>query len=102
MPKHRSGYLYKRGGVYQLEYSINGKRFKQSLKVSKKSEAEKLRDKIMKPLTVADESEALSSIKTRMDTKEAELQAIDVEKNPPLEIEKAWEAYLNTKNCKRL
>ena len=98
MTKHRKGYLYKRNGIYQLEYFVNGKRFKQSLKVGTKAEAEKKRDKIMKPLEVADEAEALSSVKSRLDARKSLLKEYDLERNPPIALEQAWNYYLKSKN----
>ena len=73
MTKHRKGYLYKRNDIYQLEYTVNGKRFKQSLKTSKLKEARIERDRIMKPLEMAGEVEALAGIQQRIAAKEDEL-----------------------------
>jgi hypothetical protein len=59
MSKHRTGYLFKREGRYYLEYMVNGKRIKRSLGTTKLREAELLRDRMMKPLEVAREEDAL-------------------------------------------
>ncbi|MFC1497116.1 tyrosine-type recombinase/integrase [Verrucomicrobiota bacterium] len=105
MSRHRRGYLYKRGKYYQLEYFINRERFKQSLKVTTKSEAEKERDKIMKPLEVADEKEAIAAIETRLKSKDNDLRHLHKQKekkeNPPIKIDDAWDAYLKSEDRPR-
>ena len=56
MARQTRGMLYKKGkaGTYYLEYYVNGKRFKQSLRVTTLEEAEKERDRILLPVLAGD------------------------------------------------
>ena len=60
--KHRTGYLFKRGGTYYLEYMVEGKRIKQSLRTHVLRKAKSERDRIMKPLEVAQKGDALRAV----------------------------------------
>ena len=74
--KDRTGYLYKRGkdgnhipagdkrwGIYYLQYDIAGKRYRKCLDTSDLEQAEQERKKIMTPLQVADQKEAIGVMK---------------------------------------
>jgi integrase len=66
--KHRTGYIFKRGGVYWLEYTVYGKRFRKSLHTSDLSTAKVKRTEIMAPFTVASERDALETVKQRLES----------------------------------
>jgi integrase len=95
--KHRTGYLFKRGGVYYLEYMLKGKRVKRVLrdargaKITERKKAESTRTEIMSPLTVADEHVALTTVLKRL----ADVPAPPPEKAAPaLALPEAWAAYV--------
>ena len=109
--KERKGYLYKRGkngehlktnsrkwGIYYLQYDIAGKRYRRCLDTSDADAAEQERKKIMAPLQVADQKEAIGVMKQRLEAADETLQELDDEKNPPLTIEEAWPAYRKSAN----
>ena len=109
--KDRTGYLYKRNkdgkqlpagdkrfGIYYLQYDIAGKRYRKCLDTSDLEEAEQERKKIMTPLQVADQKEAIGVMKQRIEAAEGNLQELDNQKNPPLTIEDAWSTYLKSAN----
>ena len=109
--KDRTGYLYKRNkdgkqlpagdkrfGIYYLQYDIAGKRYRKCLDTSDLEEAEQERKKIMTPLQVADQKEAIGVMKQRIEAAEGKLQELDNQKNPPLTIEDAWSTYLKSAN----
>lgn len=50
MPIRNRGYIFKRGEVYYLQYTINGKRKKVCLNASNQREAEKKRDELLNPI----------------------------------------------------
>jgi len=109
--KHRSGYLYKRGadgeyipandkkpGVYYLQYRIAGKKHRQCLDTSDPDEAEQKRLKIMAPFMVSDEKEAIRTMKQRLEAADEKLAEINRERNPPLTVDHAWQAYVASVN----
>jgi integrase len=98
MSKHRTGYLFKRDGKYYLEYMVNGKRIKRSLKTGNQRKANRLRDKIMKPLEVAAEEEALRAVVQKLEATTEAKQALDEQTTPPLTVADAWDAYSRSTN----
>ena len=96
--KHRTGYLFKRGGVYYLEYMVEGKRIKQSLRTAVLRKAKSERDRIMKPLEVAQKGDALRAVVQKLEANTEQLTAIDENDNPPLNMTKAWDEYKTSSN----
>lgn len=109
--KDRTGYLYKRDkdgkqlpagdkrcGIYYLQYDIAGKRYRKCLDTSDLDQAEQERKKIMAPLQVADQKEAIGVMKQRIEAAEGKLQELDNQKNPPLTMRDAWSTYLKSAN----
>ncbi len=52
MGKSTTGHIYKdkKSGIYQLEFTVNGKRKRESLKTKNRKEAEKRRSEILEPI----------------------------------------------------
>ena len=115
--KHRHGYLYKRGtdgkqykatsnvsGTYYLQYDLNGSRCRTVLRDEKNKpihslrKAETAREKIMAPLMVADEVEALDTIKQKLEASQVKLDDLKTAETPPLAINDAWGAYEKATN----
>ena len=104
MAKHRTGYLFKRGTNFYLRWCIEGKIFSKALRdeqgnpITTRREAEEARVKVIAPFTVADQASALEAIAAKLEGRKAELARLDLERNPPLPITKAWREYLCTPN----
>ncbi len=96
--KNRTGYLYRRGSVYWLQYSIDGQVIRQSLDTTSKTDAEKQRKEIMRPFQAAGRADALSVIAGQLKDARAEQAAAEDEANPPLAIVAAWDAYYDSEN----
>jgi integrase len=109
--KKRTGLLYKRSkqgnyipgdakkrGTYYLQYDIGGKRFRVCLNTTVLEDAEKERERIMAPLLVADEKEAIQTLKLRLDSADDRIDENENERNPPFAIVEAWNAYVNSTN----
>jgi integrase len=92
--KKRTGYLYKRNGIFWLQYNLNGKRFAQSLETKIKKDAEQAAERIMAPLKVTDAAESLKVIQHRLADVTAMADRLTDEASPPLAIRKAWDLYL--------
>ncbi len=92
--KHRSGTIYKRGGVYWLKYMVEGKRLYQSLETGDIEEAEKRRTAIMRPYVAASKTEALAAVVAKLDDARAAQAKVEDEVNPPLSLAAAWNEYL--------
>ena len=92
--KKRTGYIFKRGGIYWLRYTIEGKRIAQSLETKKERDAEKAAGKIMAPLKATDAAESLKVIHHRLTDAFATAERLTDEASPPLAIQKAWDMYL--------
>lgn len=88
------GYLVKRGKTYLAEWTIGGKRFRQSTKQTNKSEAKKALDRIMAPFLSGNEKRILESVKGRLESVETEIKTFEEQRNPPLTFAQAWPAYL--------
>ena len=97
--KPRTGNLVKRGSVYYLRYTVDGKVIVRRLldqhekPVSTIEAAEKLRAQFMAPLRVADRKTALETIATRIGGVEAELAKIK-DDAPALKLADAWVAFV--------
>jgi integrase len=104
MSKHRTGYLFKRGSNFYLQWRINGKQFCHALRdndgnpITERREAQTAQGKLMAAFTVADETEVLQSIASKLEGRKAELAKWEDEKNPPLSIGKAWSEFLASPN----
>lgn len=105
--KARTGNLFKRGSVYYLRYTVDGKVIVQRLMdeqdnpVLKLQDAEKLRARIMAPLRVADRKVALETIAARIGGVEATLAKMESE-TPALKVADTWTAYSSAGNRKEI
>lgn len=95
--KPRTGHLYKRGNVYWLRYIVDGKPICKSLKTTNGKEAEKGRDKEMRPFRTANKAEILAITKDRLSEAEKEKQTEMDAQHPPLKMIDAWDAYVASK-----
>ncbi len=91
--KSRRGYLYRRGAIWWLQYSVAGQVIRESLETTNKAEAEKRRFEKMRPLLAAEKADALAVIAARMDTAKLADEA-----NPPLTLAQSWDAYVAAQN----
>ncbi|MFO1498509.1 MAG: tyrosine-type recombinase/integrase [Verrucomicrobiota bacterium] len=98
--KHRTGYLFKRGGNFYVQWRVNGKAFSRVLidengkAITDRRKAEQAKVKVMAPFTTADEAAALESIAAKIEGRKAELARLEDEQNPPLAIATAWAEFL--------
>lgn len=93
--KIRSGYLFKRKGIYHVQWRVNGKLFMRSTKKSNLKDAAKERDRIMAPFAAGDEAAVLEHVAARIEGKQAEVARYHDEKTPPLKVSDAWSVFLN-------
>jgi integrase len=104
MPKHRTGYLFKRNGSFYVQWRVNGKLFSKALRddkghaISTRREAEDAQARLMATFAVADEATALESIAAKLEGRKAELVRLEDQQNPPVAIGKAWLEYLAAPN----
>lgn len=100
--KHRTGYLFKRGDTWYVRWSLDGKAYAKSLRddngqpITTRREAEVARDKLMKPMALASEAEALKAIAERSNTLESKLEKDRLVSQPPMEFARAWSEFLNS------
>lgn len=92
--KKRTGYIFKRGGMYWLRYTIAGKRIAQSLETAIERDAEKAAERIMAPLKATDTAESLKVMHHRLSDAFTTAERLTDEATPPLAIRKAWDMYL--------
>lgn len=81
-----AGHIFKRNGMYYLQYDVNGKRKKISLNTRTQREAEKKAESLLKPAR-----EANSKEKVALHIAEAR----NIIQNNSLLITETWEAYVN-------
>ena len=91
--KKRTGYLIRRGKVYYACWTVAGKKFMQTTGKRDRREAETRLSEIMEPFLVEDEVKTLQNISARIEGRTAELTRLNDERNPPLSVAHAWNAY---------
>jgi integrase len=96
--RHRTGYLYKRGKVFWLEYKVEGRRICQSLGTDDRKMAEAERNRIMRPFMAADLATAHTLVEARLRTLQDEAGEAQEQSCPPLAVADAWKAYEKAKN----
>ena len=104
MAKHRTGYLFKRGGSFYVQWRVNGKAFSKVLTDEngkaitdrRKAEHEKL--KVTSPLPTPDEASALQSVTAKLEGRRAELAQLEDQQHPPLPLAAAWTEFLKAPN----
>ena len=100
--KLRTGHLVKRGKGYSVQWRVDGKSYLKALRdehggpITVLRQAREAAAKWMAQFAVADEAEALASIAARLDSKKAELVAIEDAKHPSMRLVEAWPAYLRS------
>ncbi|MBL7077743.1 MAG: tyrosine-type recombinase/integrase [Kiritimatiellae bacterium] len=110
LTKHRTGHLYKRDklgneipaddprhGTYYLQYRVNGKKVRQSLKTTERDVAERKRLEIMSPYLVADEKQVLATAVHRLDVA-SHNQEEALRRNGSVTVANAWQHFLDAPN----
>ena len=104
--KHRTGYLFKRGENYYVQWRMDGKLHMKALRdeagqpIKTKREAETARDAFMSPMAVEDEAGALRAIAEKSNTMEAKLEKERLAAAPPLEFTAAWGIFMASEKRK--
>ncbi|MDD5708625.1 MAG: hypothetical protein PHR35_22130 [Kiritimatiellae bacterium] len=96
--RSRHGYLFKRGGMYQVAWRVNGKLFMRSTGESDKKKAKAKQAEIMAPFATGDDVTVLQNLAARIEGRKAENAALVEKDNPPLTFEHAWAAYVQSPN----
>ena len=94
----RHGYLFKRGGKYQVAWRVNGKLFMRSTGESDKKKAEAKRAEIMAPFVTGNDVSVLQNLAAKIQGRQAEVAHLEEQRNPPLTLEHAWAAYVESPN----
>lgn len=92
--KTRHGHLFKRNGIYYVQWRIKGKLFMRSTTKRDRKAAEQERVRIMEPFIKGDEITVLQNISARIEGRTAEIAKYEETVNPPLTITAAWDHYL--------
>ncbi|MCX6992204.1 MAG: tyrosine-type recombinase/integrase [Kiritimatiellaeota bacterium] len=96
--KTRHGHLFKRNGMYYVQWRIKGKLFMRSTRTHDRKEAEQERARIMEPFIKGNEVTVLQNISARIEGRTAEIARYEETVNPPLTITAAWDHYLQNPN----
>jgi len=96
--KHRTGYIYKRGQTWWLQYRIEGRTVKQSLGTTDLEEAEEKRKKIMRPFMAADLASAHAIVESQLRVVKDKAQTAFEIAHPPLAVADAWDAFVKSPN----
>lgn len=92
--KYRTGHLFKRNGIYYVQWRVNGKLFMRSTGERNLKDAEARRAEIMAPFITGDEVAILQNVAARIEGKKAEITARADKDTPPLPLEGAWRSFL--------
>lgn len=96
--KHRTGYVYKRGNIFWLQYRIEGRVVKQSLDTTDPEEAEEKRKKIMRPFMAADLESAHAIVESKLRVVKDKARTAFEIAHPPLAAVDAWAAFVKSPN----
>jgi len=96
--KKRTGFLVKRGATYYARWNVNGKAFQQSTGKKDKRQAQTELDRIMTPFLLQDREKTLEHLKGEIDGTRTALVKIEEERNPPLLLSQAWNAFEKSPN----
>jgi len=100
--RKRTGYLIRRGKVYYATWKVAGKRFMQTTGKRDRREAEKELHRIMEPFVAGDEVTTLQNIAAKIEGRKVEIAQLEDERNPPLSITQAWDAYERAGNRREI
>lgn len=100
--KTRRGWLVKRGRTFYATWEVSGKRFQKTTGESDRRKAESRLAEIMRPFLVEDEVRTLESVKARIEGAKGELAKIEEDRNPPLAVADAWDAYERAGNRREI
>ena len=87
-----SGSLEKRNGAFLARWTVDGKRFSQSLKTTDRREAEKMLKDITAPFRLANDADRLAYFAGKIKGKQDEIEEIK-NKIPALALKDAWNVY---------
>ena len=96
--KHRTGYLFKRGENFYVNWRVNSKLYSKALRddngqpVTSRREAEEAKDKFMMPLALTDEAESLRTIADKSNTLQSRLDG----QGEALPLAHAWARYMQS------
>ena len=102
--KHRSGYVFKRGLTFYIQYMVGGRRVTQVLRdkdnkpITTEDAAEARRLKIMAPMMVAGREEVLRTVQHRLDDAAKERDAVERGTDAGMKLAAAWDAYVASVN----
>ena len=96
--KTRAGHLFKRNGIYYVQWRVAGKLYMKSTGTRNRREAERRRREIMAPFAAGSEVDVLRNVAARIEGREAEIAALDEQQNPPLKVADAWRAFTLSTN----
>lgn len=91
--RKRTGYLIRRGKVFYATWKVGGKRFMQTTGKRDRREAETELHRIMQPFVAGDEVTTLQNIAAKIQGRTAEIIRLEDERNPPLSVAHAWDAF---------
>ncbi len=96
--KHRTGHLYQRGNQYWLQYRVEGRVIRQSLKTDDLETAVGKQKTIMRPFMAADLASVHAVIESQLRTAETTVQTALDDAHPPLAVDEAWRAFVKSPN----
>ena len=100
--RKRTGYLVRRGKVFYAMWTVAGKKFMRSTGKRDRREANTALARIMEPFLVEDEVKTLQNIAARIEGAKTELARIEEDRNPPLTVAAAWQAYEQAGNRREI
>lgn len=98
MARKITGTLYKRGEIWWMKYTVNGKAVYQTLDTKDKDKALLKRDNLLAPLHVSGEAEKAKALATAAGGLEAQLAVVMEATRPRLPLTAAWAKYLAARN----
>jgi integrase len=103
----RKGYLVKRGSTYYAVWYVRKptknadgtsqfKKFMQTTGCTDERKAQKELARIMQPHLLENDKRHLQTVKSWIESTDSELAVLNDERNPPLTITRAWDAFLES------
>ncbi len=93
MPRTTKGTIYRRGKTYWLEYYLAGRRVRVSLQTGDMRKAEQERDRIIKPISLADRTAKLKSVIFDLSDTESQIAQLKDQSRPRLPLADVWSQF---------
>lgn len=100
--RRTKGGLFKRGGVWWVQWTYRGVRYRQTTNTGVLRDAKVKAEEVLAPFLQRSTVETLAQLQSRVERGHASLEELDRARNPPLNIAAVWQAYVDAGNRRQI